>query len=93
MVQQGQTIELARRGSNGERLWAYRYRTGGRDSKRIQRGGFASEQDGVARSSANSNGFDASDGSRAGSRSLSSSRHTWSSTVQPVTIEKLSAIS
>jgi hypothetical protein len=45
MVQQGQTIELARRGSNGERLWAYRYRTGGRDSKRIQRGGFASEQD------------------------------------------------
>jgi hypothetical protein len=45
MVQQGQTIELARRGPNGERLWAYRYRTGGRDSKRIQRGGFASEQD------------------------------------------------
>ena len=25
--------------------WAYRYRTGGRDSKRVQRGGFASEQD------------------------------------------------
>ena len=45
MVQQGQTIELTRRGPNGERLWAYRYRTGGRDSKRIQRGGFASEQD------------------------------------------------
>jgi integrase len=45
MVQQGQTIELTRRGPGGERLWAYRFRTGGRDSKRIQRGGFASEQD------------------------------------------------
>ena len=45
MVQQGQTIELTRRGPNGERLWAYRYRTGGRDSKRIQRGGYASQQD------------------------------------------------
>ena len=45
MVQQGQPIELTRRGLNGERLWAYRYRTGGRDSKRVQRGGFASEQD------------------------------------------------
>ncbi len=45
MVQQGQTIELTRRGLSGERLWAYRFRTGGRDSKRVQRGGFASEQD------------------------------------------------
>src|ERR671931_266831 len=45
MVQQGQTFELTRRGPDGERLWAYRYRTGGRDSKRIQRRGFASEQD------------------------------------------------
>jgi integrase len=45
MVQQGQTIELTRRGPNGERLWAYRFRTGGRGSKRVQRGGFASEQD------------------------------------------------
>jgi integrase len=45
MVQQGQTFELTRRGPDGERLWAYRYRTGGRDSKRVQRGGFASEQD------------------------------------------------
>ncbi len=45
MVQQGQTIELTRREPGGERLWAYRYRTGGRDSKRVQRGGFASEQD------------------------------------------------
>ncbi len=45
MVQQGQTIELTRRGSDGERLWAYRYRSGGRDSKRIQRGGFGSQRD------------------------------------------------
>jgi hypothetical protein len=45
MVQQGQTFELTRRGPNGEPLWAYRYRSGGRDSKRVQRGGFASEQD------------------------------------------------
>jgi len=45
MVQQGQTIELRRRGQGGERLWAYRYRVGGRGSTRVQRGGFASEQD------------------------------------------------
>jgi integrase len=45
MVQQEQTIELTCRGLSGERLWAYRVRTGGRDSKRVQRGGFASEQD------------------------------------------------
>lgn len=45
MVQQGQTFELTCRGSDGRALWAYRYRTGGRDSKRVQRGGFDSEQD------------------------------------------------
>jgi hypothetical protein len=45
MVQQGQTFELTRRGPGGERLWAYRFRTGGRGSKRVQRGGFTSEQD------------------------------------------------
>jgi hypothetical protein len=45
MLQQGQVFELAMRGRDGNRLWAYRYRTGGRDSKRVQRGGFASEQD------------------------------------------------
>src|SRR5919197_6435074 len=45
MVQPGQTIELTRRGPDGEPLWAYRYRTGGRGSKRVQRCGFASEQD------------------------------------------------
>jgi integrase len=45
MVQQGQTFELTRRGSAGEPLWAFRYRKGGRGSERVQRGGFASEQD------------------------------------------------
>jgi len=45
MVQQGQVFELARRGRDGERLWAYRFRTGGRGSRRVQRGGFACEQD------------------------------------------------
>jgi hypothetical protein len=44
MVQQGQTFQLKRHGPAGEQLWAYRYRTGGRGSKRVQRGGFASEQ-------------------------------------------------
>jgi integrase len=45
MLQQGQVFELATRGSDGRRLWAYRYRAGGRGSKRVQRGGFRSEAD------------------------------------------------
>lgn len=45
MVHQGQTIELTSRGADGESLWADRYRTGGRDSKRVQRGGCTSEQE------------------------------------------------
>jgi len=45
MFQKGQVFELTTRGRDGERLWAYRFRVGGRGSKRIQRGGFASEQD------------------------------------------------
>jgi hypothetical protein len=45
MFQQGQVFELTSRGRDGERLWAYRLRVGGRGSKRIQRGGFVSEQD------------------------------------------------
>ncbi len=43
MAQQGQVFPLAGQGSNGRR-WAYRYRVGGRSSKRVQRGGFESEQ-------------------------------------------------
>src|SRR6266581_6713123 len=45
MSQQGQLIRLKRTGRDGEPLWAYRYRVGGRDSRRVQRGGFASERD------------------------------------------------
>jgi FMN phosphatase YigB (HAD superfamily) len=45
MSQQGQLIRLKRTGRDGEPLWAYRYRVAGRSSKRVQRGGFASERD------------------------------------------------
>jgi hypothetical protein len=45
MKHHGQVFELQRRGGDGERLWAYRYRLGGRDSKRVQRGGFACASD------------------------------------------------
>src|SRR5829696_9531024 len=44
MFQQGQVFRLTRRGSDGSPRWAYRFRVGGRTSKRIQRGGFKSEQ-------------------------------------------------
>ena len=43
MTQQGQILPLAGRGTDGTR-WAYRYRLGGRGSRRVQRGGFGSEQ-------------------------------------------------
>ena len=43
MAQQGQVFPLAGQGGDGAR-WAYRYRVGGRGSRRIQRGGFVSEQ-------------------------------------------------
>jgi hypothetical protein len=45
MSQKGQLVRLKRTGRTGEPLCAYRYRVGGRDSKRVQRGGFASERD------------------------------------------------
>ena len=45
MSQQGQLIRLKRTGREREPLWAYRYRVGGRGSKRVQRGGFTSEGD------------------------------------------------
>jgi integrase len=44
MSQQGQVFELKASGPDGKRLWAYRYRAGGRGSRRVQRGGFESEQ-------------------------------------------------
>src|SRR6476620_11594137 len=45
MLQQGQVLRLTTTSAEGEPLWAYRYRVGGRGSRRVQRGGFASEQD------------------------------------------------
>jgi integrase len=45
MAQQGQIFELSSKRGDRQALWAYRYRTGGRAAKRIQRGGFASEED------------------------------------------------
>src|SRR6266545_5473187 len=45
MSQQGQLIRLKKKGRDGDPLWAYRYRQGGRESKRVQRGGFMSERD------------------------------------------------
>jgi len=43
MAQQGQVFEL--KGCDGDcrSVWAYRYRVGGRGSRRVQRGGFESE--------------------------------------------------
>ena len=48
MIQQGQVFKLESLARDGRERWAYRYRAGGRVSKRIQRGGFASEQDAQA---------------------------------------------
>jgi integrase len=48
MLQQGQVFKLATGGRGASPLWAYRYRAGGRGSKRMQRGGFRSEQDAAA---------------------------------------------
>jgi integrase len=48
MIQQGQVFELKRASREQGPLWAYRYRVGGRGSRRVQRGGFASEEDAVA---------------------------------------------
>jgi hypothetical protein len=43
-IQHGQVFALRSKGPDGRRLWAYRYRLEGRGSKRVQRGGFASER-------------------------------------------------
>jgi integrase len=45
MRQQGQVLRLKASGPDGRPLWAYRYRDGGRASRRVHWGGFASEQD------------------------------------------------
>src|SRR5207247_9061585 len=44
VLQQGQVFKL-RSDTDAKSLWAYRYRVGGRGSRRVQRGGFASERD------------------------------------------------
>src|SRR5438034_142589 len=44
MVQQGQVFKL-QGGADETSCWAYRYRLGGRGSRRVERGGFASERD------------------------------------------------
>ena len=52
MSQQGELIRLTRARAGGEAaVGGYRYRVGGRDSTRVQRGGFASEEDAAAASS------------------------------------------
>src|SRR6266540_2888519 len=40
VIQQGQVFELTRTSRGAEPLWPYRYRIGGRGSRRVQRGGF-----------------------------------------------------
>ena len=45
MAQQGQVFPMRSNGQDGTPLWGYRYRTGGRGSRRVQRGGFQSERD------------------------------------------------
>src|SRR5215204_4686851 len=44
-MQQGQVFELKKRAVDGSPVWAYRYRTDGPGSRRLQRGGFFSERD------------------------------------------------
>ena len=45
MVQQGQVLRMKSTAADGSALWGFRYRVGGRDSRRLQRGGFLSEWD------------------------------------------------
>ena len=44
-MQQGQVFELKKLAVDGSPVWAYRYRTDGPGSRRLQRGGFSSERD------------------------------------------------
>jgi hypothetical protein len=45
VLQQGQVFKLTSTGAQGTPLWAYRYWVGGRNGRRVQRGGFTSEED------------------------------------------------
>jgi integrase len=90
MSQQGQLIRLRRTGRKGEPLWAYRYRVGGRGSKRVQRGGFASERDAAE---ALERELERLRGERRLTRSLTLAElveaYLAQHDVEPVTIEKL----
>jgi hypothetical protein len=44
-MQQGHVFELKKCAVDGRAVWAYRYRTDGPGSRRLQRGGFSSERD------------------------------------------------
>src|SRR2546423_12929267 len=44
-MQQGQVFELKKRAVDGSPVWAYRYRTDGPVSRRLQRGDFSTERD------------------------------------------------
>jgi hypothetical protein len=44
MSQRGQVFELKAGGPDGKKRWAYRYRAGGRGSRRVQQGSFESER-------------------------------------------------
>jgi len=72
MTQQGQVFALKRSDRNGETLWAYRYRVAGRDSRRVQRGGFISEQDAAAALDRELDPFGGKGGFREACRSRSS---------------------
>jgi hypothetical protein len=45
VAQQGQVFPMESNGPSGSPLWGYRYRTGGRGSRRVQRGGSIPERD------------------------------------------------
>src|SRR5947208_16749035 len=45
MAQLGQVVRMKSKTAGGETLWGYRYRVGGRGSRRVRRGGVESERD------------------------------------------------
>jgi hypothetical protein len=47
VIQQGQVFKLKAKATDGQPLWAYRYRLEGRGSARPQVGGFATRADAV----------------------------------------------
>jgi hypothetical protein len=58
MLQQGQVFRLGARTAE-QSVWAYRYRVGGRGSRRVQRGGYAFERDASEASNARLSACDA----------------------------------